>query len=431
MIFSPLAVLIAIICQLSRAEYRDLHILRTGGGLATVRDHFAIAERARVRYGSIGNNVAVPERERRADTAQGTGLPLTNEVCCQLLWTKLYLNCAQASDQYYYTVVDIGTPPQSFNMIVDTGSGDMIVASASCASCQGAGTLYDYSLSSTAFNNTSRGFKTITYGQGSVNGSVFEDTISLGPYYEFSVDFLQITEVSQGLIPSPVSGILGLAFHGVAQVAGIPLWESLIGTGRTPAPLMAFWLSRFVGSMSATKEQPGGSFTFGGVNSSLFSGEIEFLDITDTENTFWSLNLSDITVQGKAVNIVSATKTAVIDTGTSAIGGPPADVKAIWAVIPGSSLLEDGSGFYEFPCATSMNVSLSFGRQIWAIDPADLNLGPTTQNRCLGGIFQLTTTGPRGWVIGTPFLKNVYTVLRYEPPSVGFAQLSTFARGTG
>lgn len=55
----------------------------------------------------------------------------------------------------------------------------------------------------------------------------------------------------------------------------------------------------------------------------------------------------DITVQGKNVQIAAGN--AAIDTGTTLIGGPSADVQNIWAAVPNSQPM-DGSlqGFYGF-----------------------------------------------------------------------------------
>ncbi|KAJ7119369.1 aspartic peptidase domain-containing protein [Mycena crocata] len=321
------------------------------------------------------------------------------------------------------------TRPRSFNVIVDTGSADLIVGATSCTTCKNSGPLWDNTASSTSVN-ISTASTSITFGSGSAKGFKFTDTISLGPYSQPRTTFLPLTEVSEGLIPSPVSGILGLAFGSISVTGGTPFWQSIVTSGQATTPVVAFWLSRFIGSGS--KEQTGGSFTLGGTNSSLYSGEIEFLPLTGTANSFWSLDVSSITAQGKAVTL-SATKTAAVDTGTTVIAGPSADVKAIWAAIPGSAL-DTVSGFYQFPCATSVTVTISFGGRSWPINSADLNLGTTSSGQCIGGIIPLQTatgTGSPAWIIGTTFLKNVYSVFRQNPAAIGFAQLSTLAGGAG
>ena len=61
-----------------------------------------------------------------------------------------------------------------------------------------------------------------------------------------------------------------------------------------------------------------------------------------------------------------------------------------------------------------------------------MSLGPISNNSntCFGAIFELdvaTSIGPTGipnWVFGDTFLKNVYSVFRYQPPGMGFAELN-------
>jgi len=155
--------------------------------------------------------------------------------------------------------------------------------------------------------------------------------------------------------------------------------------------------------------------------------------------------MSAITVQGKSINITTGDAAlAVIDIGTTLIGGPSSDVNAIWSSIPGSKEESDSdgtpSGFFSFPCSTNVEVTLSFGGKSWPISIADMNLGPveTGSSQCVGGIFDLSQgskfesgQGNPGWIVGDTFLKNVYSVFRANPASVGFAQLSDLAIRSG
>jgi cathepsin D len=83
---------------------------------------------------------------------------------------------------------------------------------------------------------------------------------------------------------------------------------------------------------------------------------------------------------------------------------------------------------------------MSFGGKSWSISSKDMNIGAEKNDntRCVGAIFDLEagtsitpSDGNPGWVVGDTFLKNVYSVFRTDPPSVGFAELSTIAGGTG
>merc|ERR1719272_1180298 len=50
----------------------------------------------------------------------------------------------------FYTTVSIGTPPQAFQVTVDTGSTDMLLPVAGCAGCKKGATLYDLKSSSSS-----------------------------------------------------------------------------------------------------------------------------------------------------------------------------------------------------------------------------------------------------------------------------------------
>lgn len=52
-------------------------------------------------------------------------------------------------------------------------------------------------------------------------------------------------QVSDGLLNSPVSGLLGLAFQTIASSGASPLWETLASSGAWDQPLMAFQLTRY------------------------------------------------------------------------------------------------------------------------------------------------------------------------------------------
>lgn len=108
--------------------------------------------------------------------------------------------------------------------------------------------------------------------------------------------FLVVDRMTDGLLDSQTSGILGLAFEALASTRAVPFWEALINAGQFAQPEMSFFLTRFLDDATATASEPGGILTLGGTNSTLFTGDIEFLDLsaTDTVNdaTFWLLEVS-------------------------------------------------------------------------------------------------------------------------------------------
>lgn len=347
----------------------------------------------------------------------------------------------QDGDSSYFGALSVGTPPQPFNVILDTGSSDLWLADTQCTSCDPSTPLYDTSKSSSIQQTTGAGSATtIRYGSGEVVGSIVQDVVSMGGFSIPNQILLAVQQTTQGLLQGSVSGIFGLAFSAIANTKAIPFWQALATGGQLTTPEMGFWLTRS-SQTNTQKEVPGGAFTLGGTNSSLFTGDIEFLNMPGTTPTFWLLTMQSITVQGKSVSITTGSAAlSAIDTGTTLIGGPTADVNTIWAAVPGSSPVANMQGFFSFPCSTQVTITLSFGGKAWPINSNDMNLGPIAQGstQCLGGIFDLSQgssidsgSGNPNWVVGDTFLKNVYSVFRSQPPSIGFAQLSDAAGGSG
>jgi cathepsin D len=68
---------------------------------------------------------------------------------------------------------------------------------------------------------------------------------------------------------------------------------------------------------------------------------------------------------------------------------------------------------------------MSFGGPLWSVSPADFQMSNLGDNNCVGAFFELDTgSSAPAWIVGDTFLKNVYSVFRFNPPSVGFASLS-------
>ena len=97
--------------------------------------------------------------------------------------------------------------------------------------------------------------------------------------------------MTTGLVTAPVSGLMGLAFESLASTQSTPFWQAVTNNNLLSSPEMSFWLARDLNPVSESSLAPGGAFTFGGTNSTLFSGDIEFLDLTSAPS-FWLLSLS-------------------------------------------------------------------------------------------------------------------------------------------
>lgn len=92
-------------------------------------------------------------------------------------------------------------------------------------------------------------------------------------------------------VPPPCSGSMGLGFAPTGQTTNLPFWRAILEGKDIASPEFSIWLSH-----------NGGTLTFGGVNNTLFSGDIEYLALADTNATYWALEIS-----GAALNNVLTT----------------------------------------------------------------------------------------------------------------------------
>ncbi|KAJ9093926.1 hypothetical protein QFC19_008160 [Naganishia cerealis] len=340
----------------------------------------------------------------------------------------------QDYDASYSASVSIGTPAQTFDVALDTGSADLWVAGKTCASstCSGL-SLFDASKSTTLKNATTA--FTITYGSGNAQGYLASDTVTLAGDTVSSQTFAVIQSMSAALINEPLSGLMGLGFSSLSVSKSTPWWVNLV-TSKWSDPLFAFYLKRYRNVVSASStESDGGVVSFGELDSSVYTGDVTYVSVADNKQAYWNIPIAGISSQGTTVSLGSSVN-AAIDTGTTLIGGPASIVAAIYAAIPGSQAMTGSyAGYYEYPCSTAISFKMTFGTFTVEITQADFNIGSfgVDGSMCIGGVYvqSLSSTSSIQWIVGDTMLKNVYSVYRYSPAAVGFAKLASDTTSTG
>lgn len=186
----------------------------------------------------------------------------------------------------------------------------------------------------------------VQYASGSASGTLGSDIVSFAGFEVQSQTFGLVDGTSSGLLSNPVSGLMGLAFSSLATSGATPFWQTITNTnGALSSPLMAVQLTRFNNASRANALEPGGTFTLGATNASLFTGDIDYQDIPSGAPGYWIQEMAGLTANGQSITLPSGSGSwAAIDTGTTGIGGPTAVLASLYAAIPGSS---KGTGQYQ------------------------------------------------------------------------------------
>lgn len=308
----------------------------------------------------------------------------------------------------YTGIISIGSPAQSFPVILDTGSASLLIASSECKSdyCKKQ-KRFDHSKSSTFEQGiiTSR----ITFGTGVIETQFSKDKVSFGP---IEVDSASVGEIikEEGDVfdQNQFSGIVGLSYPSLSVKQQTPLFDSIIDNKELDKNVMTFYYSR--------NQNQKGQMTLGYIDDTKYKGDIKYYDVI--EKKYWSIKLTDILVNGTSLNICSESNpcSAIIDTGTSMISGPGADV---------DKLLNKLEKAY---CNSNKGptVTFKFDDEVeYTLQSNEYNVEMLIEHRMectpLFDSIELPRTNGPAWILGEVFMKKYYTIFDRDSDKVGFA----------
>ncbi|GJE85515.1 acid protease [Phanerochaete sordida] len=312
----------------------------------------------------------------------------------------------EANDVGYIATVQLGTPPQDFKILMDSGSADFWVGGEQCQSTEG-GDCGNHTFlgtqSSSSFVDSGKQFA-VTYGSGAVQGDIITDNVNIAGLalnqHTFGVTTQETDDFAADTVP--FDGLMGLA-QSLLSEQGVPTpVESLASAGLISDAITSFKISRLA------DEKNDGEITFGGLDQTKFDPATLVTFDNVNQQGFWEGSMPSVTVNGQDLGLQG--RTAILDTGTTLVIAPDADAAAVHAAIPGAK--SDGQGGFTIPCTTTASVALTFGGQSFAIDPRDLLFAPVDPTDltgdCVSGISSGQIGGATEWLVGDVFLKNAY-----------------------
>ncbi|KAL9243497.1 hypothetical protein vseg_017376 [Gypsophila vaccaria] len=235
-------------------------------------------------------------------------------------------------DAQYFGEIGIGTPPQKFTVIFDTGSSNLWVPSSKCyfsIACY-FHSFYRSTVSRTYKKSGERA--AIKYGTGAISGFFSKDSVEVGDVVVRDQEFIEATsEPGTIFVVAHFDGILGLGFQEISVGNAVPVWYNMLKQGLIKEPVFSFWLNRH------PEEEEGGEIVFGGVDPNHFIGEHTYVPVT--RKGYWQFDMGDVLIDGKTTGFCSGGCAAIADSGTSLLAGPSTIIAQINHAIGASGAL--------------------------------------------------------------------------------------------
>jgi len=356
----------------------------------------ALAAEALIRVPLFKHNKTAAQEMREAGYTY-TGRPETLEMLGADSITFQDYENAQ-----YYGPLTIGTPPQSFNVIFDTGSSNLWVPSKTGFHPLNFHSKYDSSKSSTYVKNGTS--FAIRYGSGSLTGFVSEDTVNLGTVAVKNQLFAEATsEPGLAFKVGKFDGIMGMGFQSIAVDGMQPAWYSAVAAAGGDNTFGVY-----LGGGSGI----GGEMTLGGVDKAHYTGDLTYVPVSRAK--YWQITVDSFSIGG-----LSKVE-GILDTGTSLLVAPPDVVSAFGKKIGATNVLGkewtiDCSKIDSLP-----ELEIQIAGKAFNLSGKDYVLNVSGQ--CLLGMtgMDLSREG-LSLILGDVFLRKYYTVFDLGNTRVGLA----------
>ncbi|XP_059508478.1 cathepsin E-B-like isoform X1 [Stegostoma tigrinum] len=318
-------------------------------------------------------------------------------------------------DAQYYGEISIGTPPQTFTVVFDTGSSNLWVPSAYCVSKACEQHRRFQSFFSSSYSPRGNSFA-IRYGTGQLMGMMGKDKVTIGNITVNGQEFGEsIYEPGSTFTLAHFDGILGLGYPSLAEGGAVPVFDRMMYQGLLDKPMFSILINREMDS------ENGGELILGGIDHSRYTGKINWVRVS--QQGYWQIEVQ--TIKYHDTIICQKHCSAIVDTGTSLIAGP---YSAIRSMFPDYQEFQLGHGELRVECKRiSQLPSMTFTIKDveYTLEAEDyIKKFHDEQEMCLYGFQAINIYSPKGplWILGDVFLAKFYTIFDRGNNKVGFAK---------
>jgi len=315
-------------------------------------------------------------------------------------------------DAQYYGQVYLGTPKQSFLVLFDTGSSNLWVPSSTCRNCGAHNKFTDADSSTYIANGTTF---VIVYGTGELKGYLSSDILTVGNL-STRVTFGEATD-EPGITfkEAKFDGIFGLGFRDIAVDNVDPPFYVFDQLGLLNQFLFTFYLQ--------SNDERDGELMIGDIDNTHYSGSLWYTPLI--HETYYMIALSGAEMLNASITTIQK---AILDSGTSILVGPTAEVAAVAAKVGATEVAE---GEYEVDCRSTLPdlvftlgsgtaiKSFTIPGDIWKIKVCEFDVICS----CLMGMMGMDIPERDGgpfWILGDVFIREYFTVFDMGNLRLGF-----------
>eukprot|EP00429_Kryptoperidinium_foliaceum_P013305 CAMPEP_0176036804 /NCGR_PEP_ID=MMETSP0120_2-20121206/18229_1 /TAXON_ID=160619 /ORGANISM="Kryptoperidinium foliaceum, Strain CCMP 1326" /LENGTH=545 /DNA_ID=CAMNT_0017370191 /DNA_START=89 /DNA_END=1722 /DNA_ORIENTATION=+ len=305
----------------------------------------------------------------------------------------------------YWGAMSLGTPPQPFKVIFDTGSGNLIVPAADCnvPGCAPHKKYDSKASTSSSFvtNERGEGSSEITFGTGQVSGDFYKDRLCIGESLCFDASFIAADKMTtEPFREIPFDGIMGLGFKDLSMGDGFNIVDDLASRAGAGS-VFSFFVS----------DDDDSEVTFGGYRPDRIASDIVWAPVK--VESWWQVAIDDITFNNEPKSLCDGQCQVAVDTGTSMLAGPSDLVDKLSNMV---NAKDDCSNFNELP-----TLGFQIGDTVLNLRPDDYM--DKSSSGCSFSLMALDVPPPKGpvFIFGDPFLRRFVTIYDRSKPAVGFA----------
>ncbi|XP_069801435.1 gastricsin-like [Dendropsophus ebraccatus] len=313
-------------------------------------------------------------------------------------------------DACYYGQISVGTPPQNFMVLFDTGSSNLWVASTYCqsAACQNH-PLFNPSQSSTYTSNNQQ--FSMQYGSGSLTGVFGYDTVTVQSLSITNQELgLSVNEPGTNFVYAAFEGIFGMAYPALSAGGATTAMQGMLQQNLLTYPIFSVYMNSQEGMV-----------VFGGVDNNLYSGEIYWAPVT--QELYWQIAIDAFSINGQATGWCSQGCQAMVDTGTSLLTVPQQFLGTFLQYV-GAQQSQYGEYLVNCNSVQSLpTISFTINGVQFPIPPSAYIL--QNNGYCTVGVevtYLPSQNGQPFWILGDVFLRQYYSVYDMGNNRMGFAQ---------